>query len=239
MVAEVLELEGVVAGYPGLTILRGVDLRLRAGTITAVVGANGAGKSTLLKAIFGIVRIQAGRLRLHGREITATGPLDRLRTGLAYVPQGRSTFPLMSVEENLEMGAYTRRGSAVKNDIAAVLSKFSVLGTKRSMRAGDMSGGEQQLLEIGMSMMIRPRVVLIDEPSLGLSAAMQGRVFDEIQALRDSGSTVLLVEQNAVQALRIADSAVILELGRVAMSGSGVEMLDDPDVRRAYLGLGH
>jgi ABC-type branched-subunit amino acid transport system ATPase component len=237
--AEVLELEGVVAGYPGLTILRGVDLRLRAGTITAVVGANGAGKSTLLKAIFGIVRIQAGRLRLDGREITATGALDRLRTGLAYVPQGRSTFPLMSVEENLEMGAYTRRGPAVKNDIAAVLEKFSVLGTKRSMRAGDLSGGEQQLLEIGMSLMIRPRVVLIDEPSLGLSAAMQGRVFDEIQRLRDSGSTVLLVEQNAVQALRIADSAVILELGRVAMSGSGVEMLDDPDVRRAYLGLGH
>lgn len=239
MVAEVLELEGVVAGYPGLTILHGVDLRLRAGTITAVVGANGAGKSTLLRAIFGIVRIQAGRLRLDGREITATGALDRLRMGLAYVPQGRSTFPLMSVEENLEMGAYTRRGSAVTNDIAAVLEKFSVLGTKRSMRAGDLSGGEQQLLEIGMSLMIRPRVVLIDEPSLGLSAAMQGRVFDEIQRLRDSGSAVLLVEQNAVQALRIADSAVILELGRVAMSGSGVEMLDDPDVRRAYLGLGH
>jgi ABC-type branched-subunit amino acid transport system ATPase component len=239
LVAEVLELEGVVAGYPGLTILRGVDLRLRAGTITAVVGANGAGKSTLLKAIFGIVRIQAGRLRLDGREITAAGPLDRLRAGLAYVPQGRSTFPLMSVEENLEMGAYTRRGSAVRNDMAALLARFSVLGTKRSMRAGDLSGGEQQLLEIGMSLMIRPRVVLIDEPSLGLSAAMQRRVFDEIQRLRDSGSTVLLVEQNAVQALRIADSAVILELGRVAMSGSGVAMLDDPDVRRAYLGLGH
>src|SRR5215471_2368524 len=213
------------AGYGELTILNGVDLTLEAGTLCAVIGANGAGKSTLLKAIFGTVPATSGHIFLDGVDLTTTSPRERLRRGIALVPQGRSNFPLMTVEENLQMAAYIRRDPAVGEDIVAKYSIFPILGERRRRRAGDLSGGEQQQLEMAMALMVSPKLALIDEPSMGLSAAVQQVVFDAIVRLRNAGTTVLMVEQNAVQALQIADRGVVLELGRLGASGSGVEML--------------
>jgi branched-chain amino acid transport system ATP-binding protein len=231
-----LSLCDVHAGYEDVSILRGVDLDLEPATITAVIGANGAGKSTLLRTIFGLTVFTRGSIVLFGEEISGLASKQRLARGVTIVPQGRCNFPLMSVRENLEMGAYTRRDRRVAGDIDEVCSTFPVLGQKRSQLAGSLSGGEQQLLEIGMSLMLSPKVMLIDEPSLGLSARMRRQVFESILALRVRGTTVLLVEQNAVQALKIADRAIVIEHGRVKYEGSGVGMLEDPEVRRAYLG---
>ncbi len=232
-----LDLEDVHAGYGEIHVLRGVDLRLEEATITAVIGANGAGKSTLLKTIFGIVPVSEGAIRYLDADVTRVDPIGRLRQGLVLVPQGRSNFPLMTVQENLEMGAYTRTDGRVKTDIQRTYERFPILAPKKKLLAGNMSGGEQQILEMAMALMLSPRLALIDEPSLGLSPLMQQTVFDTIAHLRDLGTTVLMVEQNAVQALRIADRAVVLELGKISASGSGTEMLEDPEVRRAYLGL--
>jgi branched-chain amino acid transport system ATP-binding protein len=232
-----LVLDDVHAGYGDSPILRGVDLSLSAGSVTAVIGANGAGKSTLLKTVFGLVGIKRGSMRFDGREITRSSSRERLRQGITIVPQGRCNFPLMSVRENLEMGAYTRTDKNVGRDIERIYEIFGVLGKKRNQLAGHMSGGEQQLLEMGMALTLSPKLILIDEPSLGLSAGMQERVFRSILDLRDQGTAILLVEQNAVQALKIADRRIVIEQGRVGWEGSGVEMLDDPRVREAYLGL--
>jgi branched-chain amino acid transport system ATP-binding protein len=234
---ELLVLKDLTAGYTEQAILTGIDLTLAPGTITSVIGANGAGKSTLLKTVFGLVQAREGSMRYLGDEIKGTSSRERLRRGIVIVPQGRCNFPLMSVHENLEMGAYTRRDGDVKKDIERIYEMFEVLGRKRKMLAGNMSGGEQQLLEMGMALTLSPKLVLIDEPSLGLSAGMQKRVFDAIVRLREIGTAVLLVEQNAVQALNISDRGIVIERGRVGAEGSGVEMLQDPEVRRAYLGL--
>lgn len=238
MAAEpALEICGLVAGYEDITVLRGVDLTLASATITAVIGANGAGKSTLLKAIFGLVRVSAGSLRLLGEDITRLGTRERLARGLVIVPQGRCNFPLMSVQENLEMGAYTRHDRGVRADIDRIYESFAALAQRRRVLAGNLSGGEQQLLEMAMALTVSPKVILLDEPSLGLSPAMQQQVFTAISHLRDLSTTVLMVEQNAVQALRIAQRGIVLELGRVSHDGTGSAMLENPDVRRAYLGM--
>ena len=232
-----LRLEDVHAGYSEVDVLRGIDLTVDAGTVTAIIGANGAGKSTLLKAVFGLVRSRRGRIGFAGEDITSLGSRQRLERGIVIVPQGRCNFPLLTVQENLRMAAYTRSDDQVGRDIERACERFPVLIGKERTLAGNLSGGEQQLLEMAMSLMLTPRLVLIDEPSLGLAPVMQRRVFDAIVGLRESGAGVLLVEQNAVQALRIADRGVVIEMGRVSHDGSGVEMLEDPDVRRAYLGL--
>lgn len=233
-----LALTDVRAGYGAeLMVLRGVDLALPAGQISAVIGANGAGKSTLLKAIFGLVGIVSGHLEFDGEDVTHVGSQARLKRGIVLVPQGRCNFPLMTVEENLQMGAYTRSDRNVKRDIGRIYNEFEVLGQRRHVAAGNLSGGEQQLLEMNMAMMLNPKLLLLDEPSLGLSPIAQRRVFDWIVRLRDIGTTVLMVEQNAVQALRIADVGIVIELGRVAHMGTGTSMLEDPAVRRSYLGL--
>jgi ABC-type branched-subunit amino acid transport system ATPase component len=232
-----LEIRGLVAGYEDITVLRGIDLALAPSTITAVIGANGAGKSTLLKAIFGLVHATAGTLRLFGEDVTHLGTSERLRRGLVIVPQGRCNFPLMSVQENLEMGAYTRHDRRVRADIEGIYGSFELLDQRRRVLAGNLSGGEQQLLEMAMALMVHPRIILLDEPSLGLSPGMQEQVFAAISKLRDLGTTVLMVEQNAVQALRIAQRGIVLELGKVSHDGTGAAMLDNPEVRRAYLGL--
>jgi len=234
---RLLVLEDVQAGYADSTILQGVNLTLERGSVTAVIGANGAGKSTLLKTIFGLVGIKRGSMRFEGDEITRSSSRERLRRGITIVPQGRCNFPLMTVRENLEMGAYTRDDKNVGRDIERIYEIFGVLGNKRNQLAGHMSGGEQQLLEMGMALTLSPKLILIDEPSLGLSAGMQERVFQSILDLRDQGTAILLVEQNAVQALKIADRGIVIEHGRVGWEGSGVEMLDNPRVREAYLGL--
>lgn len=235
--APLLTLRDVHAGYEDTPILRGLDLTLAAGSMTAIIGANGAGKSTLLKTVFGLLRPWSGKIEFLGEDITGLRPIERLRRGIVLVPQGRSNFPAMTVQENLEMGAYTRRGRTVRVDIAAAYERFPVLGARRRELAGNMSGGEQQMLELAMASMLTPRLALIDEPSLGLAAGMQRDVFAAIEALRATGATILMVEQNAVQALGIADRGIVIELGRVRASGSGAAMLDDPQVRRAYLGL--
>jgi branched-chain amino acid transport system ATP-binding protein len=232
-----LVLDGVHSGYGDITILRGVNLELETGTMTAIIGANGAGKSTLLKTVFGLVRPTGGRIEFLGQDITSLRPVDRLRRGHVLIPQGRANFPEMTVQENLEMGAYIRTDRGVADDIARTYDRFPLLGERRRQLAGNMSGGEQQMLELAMAFMLTPKLALIDEPSLGLAAGMQELVFGAISSLRKSQATVLMVEQNAVQALQIADRGVVLELGRIAAAGSGSAMLQDPDVRRAYLGL--
>lgn len=238
MDAEVImHLAGVESGYGELRILRGIDLDLKPGTVTAVIGANGAGKSTLLKTIAGVVKIDAGSLVFRGSDITNAGSRQRLELGIVLVPQGRCNFPLMTVRENLEMGGYILSSAQVQERLEEAYARFPLLREKQDVMAGSLSGGEQQLLEMSMAMMLSPSVMLVDEPSLGLSHLMQRKVFEAIGELRESGATILMVEQNAVQALEIADTGVVVELGRVSQTGSGVSMLDDENVRRAYLGL--
>lgn len=233
-----LELRDIHAGYDELLILNGISLTARAGTITSVIGANGAGKSTLLKAIFGMVAIRDGTLLLNGNDITRTTSATRLKLGVAIVPQGRCNFPQMTVRENLEMGAYTRKDGNVFLDIEQMFGLFPVLRRKERLQAGDMSGGEQQMLEMAMALMIHPKVLLLDEPSLGLSPAMIDQVFASICSLaKTKGTAVIMVEQNAVQALKISNTGIVIELGKVGASGTGPEMLRNPEVRQVYLGL--
>ena len=233
-----LELRDIHAGYGELLILNGISLCARAGTITSVIGANGAGKSTLLKTIFGMVAIRDGMLLLGGDDITGTSSTARLKLGIAIVPQGRCNCPQMTVRENLEMGAYTRADGGVGRDMEQMFDLFPVLRRKERLQAGDMSGGEQQMLEMAMALMIHPKVLLLDEPSLGLSPAMVDQVFASIRSLAQTkGTAVIMVEQNAVQALKISNAGIVIELGKVGASGTGPEMLRNPEVRRAYLGL--
>lgn len=234
---EFLQIEGIEAGYGELSILRGVTCSLGKGTITAIIGANGAGKSTLLKTVFGIVPARAGRITFDGNDITRLKPSQRLAAGIALVPQGRCNFPFMTVRENLEMAAYTRKDRSVQDDIDQLYQTFDVLLRKDKQMAGNLSGGEQQILEMSMALMMKPRLILLDEPSLGLSPLMLSQIFEDIRRLRDRGTTIFMVEQNAIQALKVADKAIVVELGRVSQTGHGVAMLDDPHVRSAYLGL--
>jgi len=234
--ADLLELDGVRAGYDEVEVLRGVSLRVRAGHIVSIIGANGAGKSTLLRTIFGMIRPQAGRIRFAGEEIAGRRPVDLLARGIAYVPQGRCNFPAMTVEENLEMGAWTRDDAHVRRDIAAMLARFPLLAEKRAALAGTLSGGQQQILELAMALLVHPRLLLVDEPSLGLDPSMMEAVFDTLVAMNRGGATVLMVEQNARKALSVSDRGFVLELGRNRFEGTGQELLHDPEVRAHYLG---
>jgi ABC-type branched-subunit amino acid transport system ATPase component len=231
-----LALDDVRAGYAEVEVLRGVSLRVRRGHVVSIIGANGAGKSTLLKAIFGLVRPRTGRISLAGEEVTGRRPVEILGRGISYVPQGRCNFPVMSVEENLEMGAFTRDDPDVRRDIEAMLARFPLLAGKRRALAGTLSGGQQQILEMAIALLLRPRLLMVDEPSLGLDPRMVEAVFDAILAINREGTTILMVEQNARKALSISDRAVVLELGRNRFEGTGRELLDDPDVRAHYLG---
>jgi branched-chain amino acid transport system ATP-binding protein len=231
-----LELEDVHAGYQEVVVLRGVSVRVQTGEMVSIIGANGAGKSTLLKAVFGLVSVDAGRIVFDGEDITNHRSVDILRRGLGYVPQGRCNFPAMSVEENLEMGAYLRSDQRVRDDIDALLARFPLLAEKRRAPAGTLSGGQQQILEMAIALLLHPKLLLIDEPSLGLDPRMVEAVFEAIQAINRDGATVLMVEQNAKRALQISDRAFVLELGRNRFEGTGRALLDDPDVRQHYLG---
>ena len=234
--AALLELTDVRAGYEDVDVLRGVALRVHAGDIVSIIGANGAGKSTLLRTIFGLVPVRGGSIRFAGAEIAGRSSIDILRRGVSYVPQGRCNFPAMSVEENLEMGAYLRNDSDVRRDIARTMERFPMLAGKRRSPAGTLSGGQQQILEMALALLLHPRLLLIDEPSLGLDPRMVDVVFEAIVGINREGATVLMVEQNAKQALGISHRAFVLELGRNRFEGTGQELLDDPDVRRHYLG---
>jgi ABC-type branched-subunit amino acid transport system ATPase component len=231
-----LALDAVVAGYDEVEVLRGVSAAVRSGEIVCIIGANGAGKSTLLRTVFGMLRPRAGRIRFDGQDIGGQPSVDVLKRGIGYVPQGRCNFPAMSVAENLEMGAYLRRDAGVRQDIEALLVRFPMLADKRAAPAGTLSGGQQQILEMAISLLLRPRLLLVDEPSLGLDPRMVELVFDTIVGINRAGTAVLMVEQNAKKALAVSHRGFVLELGRNRFEGTGRELLDNPDVRQHYLG---
>ena len=229
--------EGLVAGYGRIDILHGVSLDVRPGELVAVIGPNGAGKSTAFKTIVGFLSPRSGRVVFNGGSIIGLRPDLVLRRGLAYVPQGRIVFPQMTVLENLEMGAYIERDAA---RIAAALDRvfglFPILAERRRQKAGTMSGGEQQMVAIGRALMTSPRLILLDEPSLGLSPKFVTLIFDKLVEMKRAGFTLMIVEQNAARALAIADRGYVLELGRNRFEGPGRTLLDDPEVKRLYLG---
>jgi ABC-type branched-subunit amino acid transport system ATPase component len=232
-----LELRGIHAGYGAYDVLKGVSLRVEPGEIVAIIGPNGAGKSTVFRTIYGFLRPGKGDVLLAGEVITGAPPETMCHRGLTYVPQGRSTFPQMTVRENLELGAFIRtdRGD-VARDVERLAAQFPVLGDKRSHRAGSLSGGEQQILELARGLMLRPRLMLIDEPSIGLAPKFVEETFRTIARLRDLGTTILIVEQNARRVLEIADRAYVIELGRNRLEGTGRELLERDDVKQLYLG---
>ena len=216
--------------------LRGVSLEVRAGELVCLVGANGAGKSSTLRAISGLLPPSAGSIRLDGDEIGHLSPPEILRRGIAHCPEGRRVFPYLTVEENLRMGAYVRRDAGVAADVDTVYGHFPVLRERATQAAGTLSGGEQQMLASGRALMARPRLILFDEPSLGLAPALVAATFGIIADIRARGTTVLMVEQNAYAALRLADRAYVMETGRITLSGLARDLIHDEHVKRAYLG---
>ncbi len=232
-----LEFRDVEAGYGSIQILHGVSLHVNAGEVVAVVGPNGAGKSTAFKVIMGLITYLRGEIVFDGRSLIGRRPDQILGLGLGYVPQGRVVFGPMTVRENLEMGAYLERDKAkLATSMDYVFSLFPRLGERRRQLAGSLSGGEQQMLAMGRALMMRPRMMMLDEPSLGLSPRFVDDVFDTIVGLARNGLTVMLVEQNAARALEISDRAYVLELGQNRFEGTGQELLENPEVRRMYLG---
>jgi branched-chain amino acid transport system ATP-binding protein len=233
-----IRLSGVIGGYGDLLILRGVDLEIPARSLTTIIGANGAGKSTLLKLIAGLLPCRGGSIELLGSDMTRLGAIARLARGVGLVPQGRCNFPLLSVAENLKLGAFSRRDrGAIQDDLERMTTRFPVLRERWTTLAGNLSGGEQQLLEMAMVLMARPRLLLLDEPSLGLSPLAMEQVFAHVRALTQEGLTIVMVEQNVAQALEQSDAAVVLDLGRVGLHDRADAVLHHPDIRRLFLGL--
>jgi branched-chain amino acid transport system ATP-binding protein len=234
---KVLKLDGVVAGYDDVICLHGVSLEVRRGEIVTLIGANGAGKSTTLKTISGLLAPRAGTIEFNGRNIGGLPPDAIVALGLVQVPEGRRVFPELSVEDNLRAGAYlVRERTRVRATLDQVFRRFPPLAERRRQFAGTLSGGEQQMLAFGRAMMANPKLLMLDEPSLGLAPLMVEEVMRSIRMFRDSGTTVLLVEQNANLALRLADRACVMETGTITMAGSAAGLLADPHVRRSYLG---
>lgn len=232
-----LALDEVVAGYGRMTILTGTSFRVRRATITTIIGPNGAGKSTVFKTVFGLLRTRAGRIRCDGADITNASPRTLLANGLAYVPQGRNVFPELSVRHNLELGGWSVRGHGSLDDrISEAVRRFPVLAEKADQQASVLSGGEQKMLEVARAMLLRPSVLLIDEPSIGLSPVVTKEVFALLQGLREAGVTVLMVEQNARSALRISDDAIVMDQGRTRMTGTAAEVLADPQIGHLMVG---
>jgi ABC-type branched-subunit amino acid transport system ATPase component len=234
---ELLKAERVTAGYGRFDILHDVSLTVRVNEIVSIIGPNGAGKSTAFKTVVGFLTPRAGRVLFNGEEITGLRPDRVLRRGLAYVPQGRIVFPQMTVLENLQMGAYIERDRArVAAALERVYALFPVLAERRGQNAGTMSGGEQQMVAIARALMTTPKLILLDEPSLGLSPKFVTLIFDKLVEMREAGYTLMLVEQNAARALAVADRGYVLELGRNRFEGAGAQLLADPEVKRLYLG---
>lgn len=231
-----LDLVSVSAGYGDNPIVREFSATLETGTITTLIGGNGAGKSTLLRAIYGTNRFFSGQVLFKGEAIERLPPWERLKRGVGFVPQGRCNFPHMSVDENLKMGCYTLPGGKHDAAITRVTGLFPMLRQKVRTEAGNLSGGEQQILEMAMVLLLEPSLLLLDEPSLGLSPRMQGDVFATVQQIAATGVTVLVVEQNVRGALLISDRALVMEQGRKFMEGPAAEVRTDPRIRQAYLG---
>jgi branched-chain amino acid transport system ATP-binding protein len=232
-----LEVRDLHAGYGRLEILKGVSLTIERGQVVSIIGPNGAGKSTVFKTVFGLLPARQGRVLLDGEDITNRPPADLLRRGMAYVPQGRNVFPLMTVEENLLLGAYTRpRSAELDGEVERIYETFPALRESKRKRASDLSGGQQQMLEMARALLLKPRLILLDEPTLGLAPLVFKEIFRIVESLRRLGQTILMVEQNAAKALEISDYAYVLELGQNRYEGSGEAIRADERVRRLYLG---
>ncbi len=238
MAAEpLLRVRGLTAGFAAGPVLFGIDLDVAPGELIALVGANGAGKSTLLGTLSGLVRASAGTVAFAGREITNLRPEVVVRAGVAHVPQGRRLFDTMSVEKNLRLGAYARRDGNIDSELQNVLEYFPALKDKLNREAGTLSGGEQQMVAIGRGLMARPKLLMVDELSLGLAPKIVDRLIDVIKEINAAGTALLLVEQDVLVALDVAQRAYVLENGRIVLSGAAAEVRDDPNIRKAYLGL--
>lgn len=233
----VLEVENLRSAYGRIEVLKGVSLEVRTGEVVALVGANGAGKTTLLRALSGVQPMTGGEIRFKGQRIDRLPAHQRVELGITQSPEGRQVFGPLTVEDNLRLGAYRRRDKEIEQDRDRVFTMFPILAEKRHLLAGGLSGGQQQMLAIGRALMGRPKLLLLDEPSLGLSPLLVDQILDAIVSLRKDGITVLLVEQNASAALAIADRGYVLETGKVAYTGTGSSLLADPQVKAAYLGV--
>jgi branched-chain amino acid transport system ATP-binding protein len=231
-----LAIKGLKVAYGGIQAVKGVTLEVREGELVSLIGANGAGKTTTLKAVTGIQPIADGVVEYLGKSLKGQGAWDLAKQGLVMVPEGRGTFTRMTITENLQMGAYTRNDREIDADIEKVFTIFPRLKERRAQLAGTMSGGEQQMLAMGRALMARPKVLLLDEPSMGLSPIMVDKIFEVVNDIHKQGVTILLVEQNASRALSIASRGYVMESGEVTMSGAGRALLEDPKVRAAYLG---
>ena len=227
--------EGMTGGYGAADIIRGCTIRAERGEVAVIVGPNGAGKSTAMKALFGMVALRQGAVLLDGEDITRLSPQQRVRKGMGFVPQERNVFTTMTVQENLEMGAYIRKG-AVTDTMTRVFDLFPVLKEKRRQTAGELSGGQRQQVAIGRALMTVPRVLMLDEPTAGVSPVVMDDLFDRILEVRATGIAILMVEQNAAQALSIADRGYVLVTGENRHTGSGAALLADSEVRRSFLG---
>jgi len=232
-----LEISGLVAGYGEVIVLDGIDLALQAGEIVALLGSNGAGKTTLNNALSGLIRPKAGRIHFQGRDITEASSQAIVAAGLIHVPEGRRVFPNLSVRENLELGGYRRGRSNRQANIERVYAVFPRLKERVDQSAGTLSGGEQQMLAIGRGLMGEPALLILDEPSLGLSPLLVEEMFDLISRLNAEGLSILLVEQNVVQSLSIAHRACVLDHGRITLEGSAAELMQHPALKSAYLGI--
>jgi branched-chain amino acid transport system ATP-binding protein len=231
-----LKVSGLKVAYGGIQAVKGIDFEVNEGELVSLIGANGAGKTTTLKAITGIQPIAAGEVQYLGRAIKGQGPWELVKQGLVMVPEGRGTFTRMTITENLQMGAYVRNDNEIEADIDKVFGIFPRLKERKDQLAGTMSGGEQQMLAMGRALMARPKVLLLDEPSMGLSPIMVDKIFEVVDTIHKQGTTVLLVEQNASRALGLANRGYVMDSGEVTMKGDAKVLLSDPKVRAAYLG---
>ena len=235
--APLLALERVAISYGGIRAVKGIDVAVRRGELVCLIGANGAGKTTTLKGICGLLPLKSGRIHYDGRDVTGMRSFRLVRRGLVMVPEGRGMFGALTIEENLAMGAYIRDDrAAIRDDVERVFTLFPRLKERRRQTAGTLSGGEQQMLAMGRALMSRPRLLLLDEPSMGLAPLMVQKVFETIIAVSKEGVTILLIEQNAKLALEIADRGYVMESGEITLEGEAAALLHDPKVRSAYLG---
>ena len=236
MATTMLKVTGLKVAYGGIQAVKGVSFEVNEGELVSLIGANGAGKSTTLKAITGLQPAAAGDIEYLGKSIKGQGPWDLVKQGLIMVPEGRGTFTRMTITENLQMGAFVRDDNEIDADIDKVFAIFPRLKERRNQLAGTMSGGEQQMLAMGRALMAQPKVLLLDEPSMGLSPIMVDKIFEVVNDIHQRGTTVLLVEQNASRALQLASRGYVMDSGEVTMSGEAKALLNDPKVRAAYLG---
>jgi len=236
-VTALLEVEDLHVAYGQIEAVKGITFSVDAGQVVTLIGTNGAGKTTTLRTLSGLLRPTAGRIRFDGRPLTGMAAHRIVELGLAHSPEGRHIFPMMTIEENLLLGAFLRRDQdAIRADVDRAYALFPILGERRKQAAGTLSGGEQQMLAMGRALMSRPKLLMLDEPSMGLSPIMMQKIMETIRELRSTGTTILLVEQNAQAALTLADTGHVMETGRIVLSGPGADLLEDESVRKAYLG---